>query len=151
LLLIIAVVLPTCRAQRRLQHVEQPETGYVFPAISEISGIEFQGRGWGYPPDFPVPQSCWPALLESLSPSQRDEKPAPWIALGVLRITTQHQVVHSVDLYRVFGDDEQVGAFSAAPADHSHQPFRGGSSARLERALKDAHSLYLKQSEGKGK
>jgi len=102
-----------------------------------------------YLPDFPVPQDSWGALLDALSPSQVGESPPPpWIVLGVLHITTRSGVDHWAKLCLVM--DEEVGAFFAGPRERELDPYRGGNSQKLERALKDAYSLHLRQSEVKG-
>lgn len=123
-----------------LDQVEHPESGYVFPPVSDIASIDFEGGGVGQFPDFSVPQSCWGELLGALSPSQRDPKPPPWIVLGDIWITTRSGGKHYVALYLVQG--EPVGAFSAGPSDNSYHAYRGGNSEQLERAVRHAYALY---------
>jgi hypothetical protein len=123
-----------------LQHVKHPETGYVFPPVSEIASIDYERIGGSEFPDFSVPQSCWADLLGALSPSQRDPKPPPWIALGDIWITTRSGAKHYVALYLVKG--EPVGAFSAGPSDDSYNAYRGGNSKQLKGAVRQAYALH---------
>ena len=121
-----------------LQQVTHPETGYVFPPVSEIASIDFEGGG-GFLPDFSVPQSCWAELLGALSPSQRDRRPRPWVVLGGIWITTRSGGKQYVSLYLLKG--EPVGAFSAGLNDDSDY-YRGGNSEQLMRALEHAYAVY---------
>ena len=120
-----------------LQRVRHPETGYVFPPVSEIASIDFQ-NGPPFFPDFSVPQSCWAELLAALSPSQRDRRPAPWVVLGNIRMTTRSGGKQYVSLYLL--KDEPVGAFSVGLNDDSDY-YRGGNSEQLMRALEHAYAL----------
>lgn len=129
-----------------LDDVRHPETGYVFPPLSEIATVEFRGHNWGVFPDFAIPESSWEELLEALSPSQRDPRPAPWIALGDIWITTRSGDKHYVALYSVAG--ESVGAFSAGRSEDSHCAYRGGNSEQLMRTLKLAYARYASAERG---
>ena len=143
LLILIACALPACRG-RDLAQVEHPETGYAFPHVSEIANIDFQGAGWSDLPDFPVPRGSWGALLNALSPSQRDDDvPTTWTVLEVVRIVTTSGNEHWVSLYLV-GDPKAVGAFSAGPSEASYDDFRGGNSKILTQVVRDAYALYLR-------
>ena len=125
LLILLLCLLPTCRKEQRLEKIEHPETGYPFPGVSEIAKFDFQGREWSDLPDFPVPRRSWDALLDALSPSQRDDMPVTWTALGVVRIVTTSGNEHWVSLYLVQGDQDEVGAFSAGPSEASYGDVSG--------------------------
>lgn len=132
-----------------LQRVDHPETGYAFPAISDIASMDLSIRPANDLLKFPVPRCCWEELLATLSPSQRDQSPIPTrLVLGTLQITTGSGRKHTVVLFIV--EREPVGAFSVDSTDTAWENFRGGNSRELLRVVEKLHGLYSSStSEGK--
>jgi hypothetical protein len=101
------------------------------PALSEITGMSAMLDGFGVPvPRFEVPRSHWAAVRSAMLPSEVDREPTVWEILGALEIAAKDGSAIEVQLYYV-GD---VGAFSIGG-----EYYRGGSSPRLEEAIRLAH------------
>jgi hypothetical protein len=106
-----------------------------FPAISEIAGMSAILDGFGVPvARFEVPRSHWAAVRSAMLPAEVDKEPTVWEILGALEIAVKDGSAIEVKLYYV----EDVGAFSIGG-----EYYRGGSSPRLEEAIRLAHATAL--------
>jgi hypothetical protein len=81
-----------------------------------------------------VPQSHWAQLLTALRPARRDNYPASWQVLGTLKLTCKGHKQFLVELFNTDGP----GAFAAGETFESRVYYRGGDSAKLKEALKQA-------------
>jgi len=107
------------------------------PEATQIRSMEatFYDRRKGSDVTFQVPAAHWRSILASLLPAKADEDPAKWEVLGELQINLVGGGSFQISLYSL---DEELGAFSSGPTWEDRTYYRGGSTARLERALEDA-------------
>lgn len=76
-LLLLAMIAQFAACSQELRRIQRPETGYAFPAASELTAIRVahwfhDGR---FQAEFDVPPRYWPDVLAALTPSQYDENP----------------------------------------------------------------------------
>lgn len=136
-------------AALRESQVTAPESGYPFPAASEIARMTIsywdRERRKDVSP-FDAPEHCWEDILHSLTPSQHDPPPnGAWKVLGEMDIELANGGRCHVELYDVGVDPycpdvEPLGAFSAGPDRESREYYRGGYTTRLKAAMERAFS-----------
>jgi hypothetical protein len=90
---------------------------------------------------FDVPRSHWQAIYSAMQPAHKDEHPAKWVSPGDLNLTLKGGESFYIGLYYVDADLGS-GAFSAGPTFEKRVYYRGGNSAKLEKALADALNAY---------
>jgi len=122
--------------------VLHPETGYLFPTLSDIvklEAIEITDYATGEVSSFEVPKSHWEGVLGALSPSEQDLTAKKMEVFGRLKLDATDKPAVVVVLYRMPGN---VGEFSTGSDGRSafHNYYRGGNSKQLELALKKAYS-----------
>jgi len=125
----------------------KPRSPAPVPNFGEIRGMEaaFRDTRTDSEVTFPVPAAHWKRILSLLLPAEEDEDatPAKWEHAGDLEIELAGGAYFLITLYSV---NEGPGAFSSGPTREQQTYYRGGSSAKLERALAAA----FKASEGSG-
>ena len=131
-------------------HVTAPATGYQFPPLAEIASItvvEWYHDDGTTVSQFDVPEPCWGGIIESLSPSQYDSRPSPWVVLGSMVVKTRQGRKCEFDLFSVgshsvFPEIDLLGAFSATPDLERRKYYRGGTTAKLRAAIERAYTVY---------
>ena len=98
---------------------------------------------------FDVSKDYWKEVVNALSPSQYDPRPANWIYAGNLIIEFGQGRECRVELYWVgqhpaFPEVPRIGAFSAGPSFESRKYYRGGNEEELKAALTRAYTEYRK-------
>lgn len=129
-LLAVAIVAVVVLLQLRAARRPVPEAG-------EIRSMEatFYDRGTGSLVTFQAPAAHWQPILSSLLPAKEDRDPAKWVGLGELQFKLAGGYSFVISLYSL---SESPGAFSSGPTWEQRTYYRGGSTARLERALAEA-------------
>lgn len=139
-------------AVRRETRVTAPETGYRFPALSDIdrmtAAIDSIDPG-GSVSEFDIPEYCWREIIDALSPSQLDPLPAPWTVLGSLQIKLKGGGKCELDLFEVAShhmlpEVPLIGAFAVESDSGPRRCYRGGYTWKLRAVLERAHSEYEK-------
>jgi hypothetical protein len=133
--------------------VTAPETGYKFPAPSEIARMTITTCGHFERRKFDVPGHCWDEMIRSLSPSQYDPHPCEWTVLGIMDIELKTGGNCCIDLYEVGTDSscpdlEMIGAFSAGPNFDSRKYYRGGYTSKVKAAMERAFSEHQSREGG---
>jgi hypothetical protein len=88
-------------------------------------------------PFFPIAAGHWPKILAAMQPARRDQDPAKWAGLGLLRIRTNDGRTVRLELYET---DDGPGAFSVYEQSDSRVYYRGGDTEQLRQALYDAQA-----------
>ncbi|MBI3865649.1 MAG: hypothetical protein HY290_27565 [Planctomycetia bacterium] len=99
--------------------------------------VDLPGRD--SPVTFQIPAAHWRSILSSLLPAEEDPNPAKWESVGRLQIKLSWGKTFIIDLYVV---RDGPGAFSSGPSLEDRTYFRGGSSAKLEKALSEAYEAF---------
>ena len=135
---------------RRNTEVTAPETGFPFPALSDVHRMTatLDPHDPGGPVlEFHIPEHCWGEIIQALSPSQHDPYPPPWVVLGSLIIHLKDGETCKLDLFDVRPDPglpdlPWIGGFSAESESRPRRCYRGGYTHKLKTALVRAHSEY---------
>ncbi len=146
-ILLLAIVLSLCavvltsRLRALRDVVTQPESGYRFPACSEIVSMRVELRGNDASArtaeDYELKSEHWSNVIAALSPSQRDPHPAKWLLIGRLEIRKRDSSTVWVDVYDL--PDRPAGAFSVSATRYGKRSYyRGGNTASLMEALQHA-------------
>ena len=112
-----------------------PAKGFEFPAAADIASMKASFYSVSDDRESVIPNAFYDEILAGLSPSRFDWYPAKWVVLGALDIRTVSGKSIHVELYQL---DKPVGAFAAGPTFESRECYRGGNSARLNNALRNA-------------
>jgi hypothetical protein len=147
-LLCVAVQRARRTAIEKSHTLTAPETGYRFPALSDIARMTVKSFYWSdgtHLLQFDVPTACWAEIFDALSPSELDPRPCPWEYSGTIVIQMKRGEERRIALYCVgpepsYPDIFPLGAFSAGATWESCEYFRGGNEIKLKAAITRAYT-----------
>jgi hypothetical protein len=121
-------------------------SGFQFPDLADIERMtvsDWPADGIHAVDKFDVPKKFWGELIEALSPSEYDPRPATWVVNGYIIIDLKRGGRCEVHLYQIGGEPPTLGAFSAGADFLSRKYYRGGNENDLSKALTRARAAYL--------
>jgi hypothetical protein len=122
------------------------ETGYKFPALSDIERMTLDHYDINTETTvqpFDIPEPHWGQLIESLSPSEYDPRPATWVHVGSMTIQLKSGRINRIDLYQLY---EKPGAFSVESdlrtPNYTRNYYRGGDEDMLNKVILQAYAVF---------
>jgi hypothetical protein len=113
------------------------------PLVADIRSMNarYYDRDEKHMVKFEVPQNHRGKILDALRPATYDSNPAKWVVLGQLDIERRDNRPFKIQLYSVRHGDgrDEAGAFSAGETYDQRSYYRGGTTPKLEAALKAAY------------